>query len=1016
MSKVEGIGKVLSGIGRAVGRGGDDVARAGGRFLPKLGAAGAVGATAAGASWLMNSVNGASQNGGSGGGQGGSGSTSMGGGGMSGNRAGVASSRGFTAPSNDNSARKVSYNPNGNYESESLKLQAASANSLSSIDSTVKNLLRFSVAKATWETRSLRELSIESAGSNGLDASRAAAMSASGSGNSNNGGVSAGLLAGLAAVAGGLFAVSKIRGAMDNSPGGSPGGINMPSMAPGSPLGRAMHTADMGFAGATYAGDARKMLGGAPRAAARVLGAANDNARGGGALQRLSRAAGRANLGSEIGAIARSGGSRGALRVIGFLKGLKSTPVGRFPYVTSAFAAIDPIMAAVESGGQFNDEVKKQLVGAIATIVAGPAGIALGAALGAFIGIPATPVGMAVGAILGGIGGAVAALSAEFVAEQMYDLITGKITLGQFARNLGRGTMNGVRNTAAIAGGAIIGGVAGAIRVARGAAAAAPAAAGAVAGAARGGLRFVAPTARSVAGLAVAGGIGGAALIASQPRAPAAANSTTALMHLQGSELHTAAKNAAEQYLGRGMTAQEWDSLLRAVYGESGRGGAGRENAMIMATMLNRARNPSGYASGAQAQAYLRSGQTVLAILYGTNQFQAVTGTANNSRPSANFTRGPNQNELEGIFRSILQFLHKVPHGQVAFTAASSAAYGAGTNISYRDTMLRNGGITVGGTVFNTAMTGENIPQTAAPAAAPVAAAMAAPTAPNISRGSPAPTGDEGSSGSSRGAPAGPPGPALETLRRYNLKDESHIRGLRGPFADKMARFLEAASGAGKTIKINSGFRSVARQAQLYAAAVAKYGPAGARRWVAPPGASKHNHGLAVDLVYGPNLSSTGAGSGASRDAKAWAHSNASRFGLNFRMGHEPWHIEPTGATIPSVGAAAHAALPRTGGGQNMALGMGASRSMSSVSAPYIGETEGVAPSSPASTMADNIMRTSVEAEKKRMNIVVTQAQTTAAQQTKSVTLNGKTDSSAPESVSSPVMAAYDYATYWGVD
>ena len=34
------------------------------------------------------------------------------------------------------------------------------------------------------------------------------------------------------------------------------------------------------------------------------------------------------------------------------------------------------------------------------------------------------------------------------------------------------------------------------------------------------------------------------------------------------------------------------------------------------------------------------------------------------------------------------------------FTAASSAAYGPGTNIGYRDEMLRNGGQTVGGTVF----------------------------------------------------------------------------------------------------------------------------------------------------------------------------------------------------------------------------------------------------------------------------------------------------------------------------
>lgn len=1004
--------------------------RAGGRLAPKVGKAAAAGAGAAGAAWLISSALAGNNRQSAGDG---SGSTTMGGGGLSGPRAGLASSRGFTAPSNDNSPRKVSYNPNGNYESESLKLQAFSANSLASIDSTVKNMLKFSVTKAHWDTRSLREMSIESgnSGSQGGSGGITALTAANGSGG-NSAGISAGLIAAVTAVAAGLFMLSKMDGGSGNSgTGGSSPGI-------GSRLSNIAQQAGMGFTGAVYAGDARRMLPGASAAASGV--AANDNRRSlGSRATALTNAAGRGQLGGAIVSAARSGSSRGMVRVAQFLKGLKSTPVGRFPYVTSIFASIDPIIELILSGGQVNDDVKKQLVGAIAAIIAGPAGIALGAALGAFVGIPATPVGMAVGAILGGIGGAIAALSAEFVAEQMYDLITGKITLAQFARKLGSGAMDGVRNVAAITAGAVTGGVLGAVRIARGAAKViAPTAAKTTSR----GLSLAAPSTRSVVGLVGGATLGGAALVAMTPSTASAATGP-ATMDMQGSELHTVARNSAEQYLGRRMTNQEWDYLLRAVYAESGRGGAGRENAMIMATILNRARKPQGYTAGSTARGYLAQGLTVLAVLYGRNQFQAVTGTAGNRRPSSHFTRGPNQNELDAIFRSVLQFLHKVPHGQVAFTAANSAAYGAGTNINYRDSMLRNGGVVIGGTVFNTSLMGEDQTQTYQPAAAPAVSPTANMSAPSggpglmsklgtaiagFAKGSPKPVGDEGSMNSAGASSPPPSGPALETLRKYNLKDESHISGLKGPFADKMAKFLHAASAAGKTIKINSGYRSIAHQARLYRAAVARYGEAGARRWVAPPGSSKHNHGLAVDLVYGTNSDSRGTQSAAGRAAKTWAHANAGRFGLNFRMSHEPWHVEPNGASIPA-GAASTAAragsnTPSATPVRTINWDSAISTSITPVGGSGIAnvskDSEGSSPipamsaSIPETRLAENIAKNSIAAERKKLNIVVQNSSDQS--NSKIITRNEKTDSSALESVSSPVMSAYEYASYWGVD
>jgi hypothetical protein len=114
-------------------------------------------------------------------------------------------------------------------------------------------------------------------------------------------------------------------------------------------------------------------------------------------------------------------------------------------------------------------------------------------------------------------------------------------------------------------------------------------------------------------------------------------------------------------------------------------------------------------------------------------------------------------------------------------------------------------------------------------------------------------------------------------------KPQSHL-GFNSQFGGNLNGFLSAAEKAGHKISIYSGKRSVARQKQLFDAAVKKYGSVEkARKHVAPPGMSKHNLGLAADLRY------------ATPEAKAWAHKHAKEFGLNFRMSWEDWHIEPLG-------------------------------------------------------------------------------------------------------------------------
>lgn len=119
------------------------------------------------------------------------------------------------------------------------------------------------------------------------------------------------------------------------------------------------------------------------------------------------------------------------------------------------------------------------------------------------------------------------------------------------------------------------------------------------------------------------------------------------------------------------------------------------------------------------------------------------------------------------------------------------------------------------------------------------------------------------------------------------------ISGLNGAFAAPLAAMVEEAErifGDG-AVRISSAYRSIGRQQQLWEEALRKYGsPEEARKWVAPPGSSRHNYGLAADLQYG------------SGDVQQWFHQSAGAYGLDFRMGNEPWHIEPRNAAAMMAG------------------------------------------------------------------------------------------------------------------
>ena len=105
-------------------------------------------------------------------------------------------------------------------------------------------------------------------------------------------------------------------------------------------------------------------------------------------------------------------------------------------------------------------------------------------------------------------------------------------------------------------------------------------------------------------------------------------------------------------------------------------------------------------------------------------------------------------------------------------------------------------------------------------------------------------------------------------------------RGLDPRLASATARLIEEAHGA---IRVVSGYRSTAEQSRLWDDALVRYGSAeAADDWVAPPGSSMHERGLAVDLGGDLRL----------------AVAIVDRLGLPLwrPLANEPWHFELAGS------------------------------------------------------------------------------------------------------------------------
>ncbi len=147
-------------------------------------------------------------------------------------------------------------------------------------------------------------------------------------------------------------------------------------------------------------------------------------------------------------------------------------------------------------------------------------------------------------------------------------------------------------------------------------------------------------------------------------------------------------RSAAEEYLGRSVSDQEWEMLVRATYAEAT--DDPQEQAAVMSVVLNRVK----------AENYPNS---IVDVLNQDNQFQAVTGTSKNPGPSSRY-RMLSDGVLSKFETEVTPLLSNFQDkGWLNFTAGNPAAYGEGTDINFLD-RVRNAkdSLQIGGTIFGT--------------------------------------------------------------------------------------------------------------------------------------------------------------------------------------------------------------------------------------------------------------------------------------------------------------------------
>lgn len=127
---------------------------------------------------------------------------------------------------------------------------------------------------------------------------------------------------------------------------------------------------------------------------------------------------------------------------------------------------------------------------------------------------------------------------------------------------------------------------------------------------------------------------------------------------------------------------------------------------------------------------------------------------------------------------------------------------------------------------------------------------------------------------------------------------------MRNEAAEALEKMFQAAKEeAGHDLIAVSGYRSYGQQAAIYQRKIENAGKKQAALLVAPPGASEHQLGLAMDLGIPQNQKLNGAFGDS--EAGKWVRENGHRFGFIIRYkeewteitgyADEPWHVRYVG-------------------------------------------------------------------------------------------------------------------------
>jgi hypothetical protein len=148
--------------------------------------------------------------------------------------------------------------------------------------------------------------------------------------------------------------------------------------------------------------------------------------------------------------------------------------------------------------------------------------------------------------------------------------------------------------------------------------------------------------------------------------------------------------------------------------------------------------------------------------------------------------------------------------------------------------------------------------------------------------------------------PVRPPNP-LQTMADIGIHPDmvsapSIHQQLHPDFYQRLMALTGAIRGLGGNLDIFSGARTPARQNQLWQAALGRFGGDEklAARVVAKPGESLHDPLAGLKYGLGP-----GAIGGDLRGDLAMAYRLAPRFGLDFPLTSQPWHVQLAG--LPQV-------------------------------------------------------------------------------------------------------------------